>query len=446
MQNKTLISREHRSKYCNPNSPRHCGHYVSPIPDANSSIYDTELEAHEKNLSQREEEYLIDLKNFFDGVEIHRKFKLELDEFEKQLKEPVFSLEKTEEGFLDIKKMLDDRAKKAELINSIPISDFSDELQKILELENEVIQLEKSAESPLSDKVISVAKMLSDTQEIEYHNVKFSEELKQRKLQIEELKNKLNNDYKNIEVIEKDEERMNSFFLKDKAILDSLPELTLEEILFQERLKADLQSRKEKTVLQYKNLKINTNKANDEVNKLKIEIQNLEKEFMLLNENESSIKILLAQIHKVNQINSRLYQSLEETDESLKRFMHTYENQNNDIFLIKQKKDDIIKKLNDDIKKKKILDEKEQMLKQRKEELSKIEYNFKLDRDELNKMKKRISEIEIDVEKHEKSAKSMIDKVNEAQEQLQELNIEFFDSSSTSSMKDLKDLINNIDN
>lgn len=446
MQNKTLISREHRSKYCNPNSPRHCGHYVSPIPDANSSIYDTELEAHEKNLSQREEEYLIDLKNFFDGVEIHRKFKLELDEFEKQLKEPVFSLEKTEEGFLDIKKMLDDRAKKAELINSIPISDFSDESQKILELENEVIQLEKSAESPLSDKVISVAKMLSDTQEIEYHNVKFSEELKQRKLQIEELKNKLNNDYKNIEVIEKDEERMNSFFLKDKAILDSLPELTLEEILFQERLKADLQSRKEKTVLQYKNLKINTNKANDEVNKLKIEIQNLEKEFMLLNENESSIKILLEQIHKVNQINSRLYQSLEETDESLKRFMHTYENQNNDIFLIKQKKDDIIKKLNDDIKKKKILDEKEQMLKQRKEELSKIEYNFKLDRDELNKMKKRISEIEIDVEKHEKSAKSMIDKVNEAQEQLQELNIEFFDSSSTSSMKDLKDLINNIDN
>lgn len=447
MKNKTLIYQEHRSKYCNPNSPRHCGHYVSPIPDANSSVYDEELQAFEKDLSRREDEYLIDLKNFFEGVEKYKKFKFELDEFANQLKEPVFSLEGTEKQLHDIQKMLDDRAREAELIkfSPEPIINNSDEEKSILEIENEIAQLENMLKSPMSETAISATKMLSDAQEMEKNNLKFSEELDQRKIQIKEQGIKLREE-QNIEMLENEEEKMNQIYLKDKATLDSLPKVNLENILAQEKLKKDLLSRKQKTILKSKNFQITTRNSDQEIEKLQVDIQNLEKELLILKERRKAINNLLTKIHEADQINIQISKSLKETDEVLSQIKHSYENQKIDLFTIEKKKENLIKKSKTYYTQKKMLNEKDQMIKYKREELDNYENEFSSEREKLNEMKIRISKIDEEVEKYEKKAKSMIDKVNEVQEEIQEKQIEFIDSSSTSSIKDLKDLINdNID-
>lgn len=405
MKNKTLIYQEHRSKYCNPNSPRHCGHYVSPIPDANSSVYDEELQAFEKDLSRREDEYLIDLKNFFEGVEKYRKFKFELDEIEYQLKQPIFSIEGTEQQLLNYRKILDDRAKNAELLSSSPEpnNDFSEETQFLHEIENEISQLEQLLNTPTSETALAATKMLSYSQEIETTNSKISEELERKKIKINELKVKLNDDKKNVEALEREEDKMNRIYLKDKSILATLAKL-------------------------------------EEVEKLQIEIQNLNKEFIILNERKKSTNILITKINEVNRINIQLSQSLKETSEFYNQFKHTYDNQKSEILTIEKKKKELIKRSNDDNVRKKMLVAKDQMIKRRREELDTFQYKFKLEREKLNEMKKRISQIDDEVEKYEKKAKLMIDKVNEVQEEFQE--IEIYESSSTSSIKDLKDLIN----
>lgn len=405
MKNKTLIYQEHRSKYCNPNSPRHCGHYVSPIPDANSSVYDEELQAFEKDLSRREDEYLIDLKNFFEGVEKYRKFKFELDEIEYQLKQPIFSIEGTEQQLLNYRKILDDRAKNAELLSSSPEpnNDFSEETQFLHEIENEISQLEQLLNTPTSETALAATKMLSYSQEIETTNSKISEELERKKIKINELKVKLNDDKKNVEALEREEDKMNRIYLKDKSILAILAKL-------------------------------------EEVEKLQIEIQNLNKEFIILNERKKSTNILITKINEVNRINIQLSQSLKETSEFYNQFKHTYDNQKSEILTIEKKKKELIKRSNDDNVRKKMLVAKDQMIKRRREELDTFQYKFKLEREKLNEMKKRISQIDDEVEKYEKKAKLMIDKVNEVQEEFQE--IEIYESSSTSSIKDLKDLIN----
>lgn len=405
MKNKTLIYQEHRSKYCNPNSPRHCGHYVSPIPDANSSVYDEELQAFEKDLSRREDEYLIDLKNFFEGVEKYRKFKFELDEIEYQLKQPIFSIEGTEQQLLNYRKILDDRAKNAELLSSSPEpnDDFSEETQFLHEIENEISQLEQLLNSPMSENALAATKMLSYSQEIETTSSKISEELERKKIKINELKVKLNDDKKNVEALEREEDKMNRIYLKDKSILATLPKL-------------------------------------EEVEKLQIEIQNLNKEFIILNERKKSTNILITKINEVNRINIQLSQSLKETSEFYNQFKHTCDNQKSEILTIEKKKKELIKRSNDDNVRKKMLVAKDQMIKRRREELDTFQYKFKLEREKLNEMKKKISQIDDEVEKYEKKAKLMIDKVNEVQEEFQE--IEIYESSSTSSIKDLKDLIN----
>ena len=223
MQNKVLISRDHRSKYCNPNSPRHVGHYVSPIPDANSSIYDSDLQKHEKDLSLREEEYLIDLKKFYDGVEKHKKFRFELDEFRKQLKERVFTIEETEKQLKYMQQILDDRARDAELIRTIEIPDYSNEAQALLELEEEVKNLESLLpKDPDDGTVTSVDKMHSDAQEMEINNSKLARELEQRKQKIEEQKKLLILENQNIEELEIEYENINRSILEEKSLLKSL--------------------------------------------------------------------------------------------------------------------------------------------------------------------------------------------------------------------------------
>lgn len=442
MQNKVLISRDHRSKYCNPNSPRHVGHYVSPIPDANSSIYDSDLQKHEKDLSLREEEYLIDLKKFYDGVEKHKKFRFELDEFRKQLKERVFTIEETEKQLKYIQQILDDRAKDAELIRSIAIPDYSNEAQALLELEEEVKNLESLLpKDPNDGTVTSVDKMHSDAQEMEINNSRLARELEQRKQKIEEQKKLLILENQNIEELEIEYENINRSILEEKSKFDALPKVNLKDILAQEKLKEDLRMRKQKVLLNSKDFQVKTSKAYSQIEVLQTEIQNLDKEFNELIKTRTMINDLLFQLRQANEVNKHLELLMQTADEKINQIKHSYENQRNDIYRMEMKKEALRKSSIEKAEKRKRLNEKENEIKDRREILIGIENQLNTSKQDLSIFKSRVSEIESEVEKYEKQAKLQIEKVNELQEQLQNKQDEIVDTPSTSSLQELKELI-----
>ena len=442
MSQSRLVSTIRRGKYFNPNSPRHVGHYVSPIPDYISSIYDSELAECDRDLSRREELLLIDLKRFHDGVSRYKAFKRELQQIAAKAENGLMSPADISSHVKTARAVLDERSKTAEEVFNQPIPDYTDDERVMHEVEAEVEALVDQLPKESANEVAAeAAKLAAKIQALELANHRIRNNVRERQKEIDNDIEDVEQSLMELEKMENEEELLNLRAMKEKENFDALPKFDVNQAIEKERKMKELEQRKMNVALLREKIKTETKKAKEVEDKEQSEINALLEELEKNTDQNDRVKSIFAQLKKANEMKLQLKQSLLIYEEELSVLLRKYEIQMDDLKKIEEKKQNLMKRESLINEKKKKLDEKERDIQIRKKNLENSEESFQKIRAELDEIKKRIENADNEVAKYEKLTKEMMEKVSRAQEILDSKSIEVIDAPSKENLNDLQNLI-----
>ena len=395
--------------------------FSSPDPTVKSHVYNRDLLDHETDLSLREEEFLIELKEFYEGVLRSNEYKEEYEEMLRSMNQGAFSLIETAAQLSAYQDILEQRAQIAQNTLTEPLDDYKGEEKLVMQLEAEVLRLQSTLPGDVSpDAEETIAKMIKEIEELDKENELSREAVRNR--QVENEKKLLEIEDANIELdrLERDEDMLYKKYLRDKETLEKTPKINIREIKELNRMKEELENRRRAAIqkdIEFKNYVKEEEAKNAQLTN---EIQALQKEYRELSELKRKREQTLLDIQQINEAKQNGLNYLKESENEIEKLKAQIESQKDELAKLNEKRANLDRKRGDLEKNRQKLLKREEELRKRRELIDGSSDEFKAIRDETDAMKRRVEEIYKEVEKLRAQFRQTSKKVSKAQKELEE--------------------------
>ncbi|KAK8889991.1 hypothetical protein M9Y10_034749 [Tritrichomonas musculus] len=411
--------RKTHSKRTPKKSPKSPKTFSSPDPTVKSQVFDSDLVDHETDLNLREEEFLIELKLFYEGIDKYNKLKEEYEEMLRNKQTGRFSLIEFASRLSMYQDMLEQRFDAAQQILTEPLDDIAAQEKLLKKLEQEIDQLNNNLPQELSpDSQNAIDKMMLEIEQINADNDSSRESLRKRQISIESERRKLTNEQIQLENDENEEKRKSVQLKRDQEKLERTPKIDEERAIRDEKFRAELEQRKRETQQKQIEFENKCKASEDSLGKLQTEVQGLLKEQFELSELKHQTDQILQEIKLLLGGQANFTTNLADAEDEIERLKRKIEQQAGDIKKISDKKNQLMKRIAEAEKRKAELLAREEELKKRRSILESTDEQFAKTREENESLKKYIEELNEEVKKYEKLAKDMMAKAMSVQEEL----------------------------
>ena len=402
---------------------------------------------HETDLNLREEEFLIELKLFYEGIDKYNQLKAEYEEMLRNKESGRFSLIEFASRLSMYQDMLEKRFDAAQQILSDPLDDLDAEERLVQQLEDEVIRLKNSLPQEVSpDAQNTIDEMMREVDQINAENEINREALRRRKAMIDSKREKLIKEQIDVESMENEEKRLNEQLKRDQEKLSKIPKIDEEQAIRDEKFRAELEQRKKETQQKQADFEIKCQNAENSLSKLQTEVRNLQAEHSELSKLKQSTDEIMAELNSLIEGKENFGANLANADDEISNLKRKLESQLGDLEKIEEKSAKLKKRGADAEFLRSQLLIRDEDLKRRRALCDSSDEQFAHAREEIERMKKQLLELSEEVKTNEKLSKDMLDKVYKIQEDLDIKSSEIQQSLSANHLEELQNLLNTSEN
>lgn len=445
------------SLYCNFNPPskkkatpkkthskakQHLVAFTSPDPTVKSPIYDEELVNHEDYLNRREEDFLIDLKLFYEGIDRFNRTKMEYEQLYRNKKQGTSYLVDFASKLSLYQDMLEQRYEAAQQVLAEPCTDYEKEVQIVEELENEIEEMNNFLADPNGqEKQFSMQQMLRELDMINSENERNNRRIFEKQNSTEKEGKRIDDELSQLEKMENEEKRQAELLQQEMKELESLPQIDVEHAIQNEKRKLELEKRKQQNEQNQLEFEQKRRNFDNEVIQLNNEILKLDKEKNECEELDKKTDDIIHEIETLKEKSGNPNEIFAKMDDEIAGLNRTIDNQKAERTKIESQKENIKRKWRETEELEVKLKERQAQLKKRRDELSNSNELFIQQRAELDGLKKQIDELNEEVKKNEKLVKDKLDECSNVQEQLDSLSREHSETSIKSHLDELHQML-----
>lgn len=430
-----------------PKSSKTLQTYVSPDPTVKSPVFDQDLLDHETDLNLREEEFLIELKEFYEGIDKYNQLKAEYEEMLRNKETGRFSLIEFASRLSMYQDMLEQRFDAANQVLTEPMDDLDAEERLVQQLEQEVVQLKSSLPQEVSPEAqLVIDQMNKEAEQINADNQLNQATLLRRKTIIDSKRNKLISEQVQVDKFENEEKRLNEQLKRDQEKLSRTPRIDEDQAIRDEKLRAELEQRKQENQQKQIEFENKCKSTEESLYKLQNEVKNLQTEHSELTKLKDQTDQFVNEINLLKEGKENFDSNVINADDEINGLKRKLETQLGDLDKLKEKMLKLQKRSKDAEFLRSQLLIREEELRKRRQGIENSDEQFAQSRAEIELMKKRIAELEEEVKKQEKLSKDMMSKVLSVQEELDIESDEISQSQSAAHIDEIKNLLNASEN
>lgn len=404
--------------------------------NCDSLIRDDFLYEQEENLSKREEKLLVELKHFYEGLQLYNRIKTEIGI------DKVRTIDEFEADFESFMKKLNQRAKCAEAIYTQPLPKYSFDESSVIDLENEVRDIElQMITDDSTAKMTEFEKAISELKEIELNNIDMAHKISQKQQNLDNIQISHEFQINDLDQLLKEEEFLYQIALGERKELESLPKVDIQGYFVQQHFKEELEERKNKIRLLNAQVEKDKGLANAHIQKIDSEVNEIQNEIMVIHNQGADQERITEQIQQYKDKKKQIEKELFNADQEKQQIQHSIDNQIGDLQKLEDKRESYKKKHEEFDQIMKSLMERKAEIQRRKAILESSTDQVNALKDELGQMKLKNEELEKEVKKYENLGKEMLEKANKVQDILNEKEIEVPIPTSTQSIQSLKELV-----
>ena len=426
-----------------PKSPKTPQTYVSPDPTVKSPVFDQNLIDHETDLNLREEEFLIELKLFYEGIDKYNQLKAEYEEMLRNKETGRFSLIEFASRLSMYQDMLEQRFDSAQKVLSEPVDDLEAEERLVQQLEQEVIDLKNGLPQEVPPEAqLTIDQMMKELEQINADNQLNQSTLRRRKAIIDSKRNKLIKEQIDVESMENEEKRFNEQLKRDQDKLSKTPKIDEEQAIRDEKLRAELEQRKKENQQKQIDFENKCRSTEESLYKLQTEVRNLQAEQSELSKLKDETDRMMNELKSLIEGKENFETNVANADDEISKLKRKLETQLGDLEKMNEKMAKLQKRDSEAQYLKSQLLLRDEELKKRRAGIESSDEQFAQSRAEIEAMKKYLSELDEEVKKQEKLSKDMMANVLKVQEELDLKSNEIQQSQSASHIEELQNLLN----
>lgn len=394
--------------------------YISPVSPVKSPIFDKSLITHDNNLSKREEEFLIELKEFYEGVAHYEELMGQMEKNKQRLAGKSLNLLQLASNLSAYQQILEERANEAQQILSEPLDDLSHEQQLIDQLEKEVKEYkQKLPKTSSGDKEADISSKLEQAQRIAAENTVKENELKKKQVLLDARQKELEAELESLDKLEQEEdEKMGESKETAQRLLEETPAIDIEAVEKQRAKRDELVKRREDLKQKKAQMEQDTAKSESAKKQQEEDLTALQKELQELTESKKKVEDAHITLDGIASQKAQLDIDNGELDDEIARLKRKLEVQNNELARMQTKQNDINRRKNEIDEKARALEEKKKDIEKRREILAKNEEECDTIKAQLAELKKSNIQKDLEVSKLEKQVKDMLEKVIKAQDEI----------------------------
>ena len=420
--------------------------YVSSVSPKKPPVFDARLLDQDNDLSIREEDFLIELRDFYEGCDRYEELRAQVERNCHRLAGCPRNLEQLAANIAEYRDALERRAKNAQKSAAEPIEDLTADKQRVEQLENEVRELRRRLPRvPSREDMMrsgSIKDKLREANSVESANAAKEKELARRKGALEERQKKLEDELAEFERAEQEEdENMRKAKANAKEILDNTPDVDVEKIEKARRRKEKLLKKKEDLAKKKEILAKKAQDSEQSAKKQEEDLADLQKQLEELKKLKERVEEANARLKELEEEKKQLDIDASSLDDEIAKIKRKLEVQGNELRRLENLQKDLDErkqKTEGDIKE---LEDKKKDLERRREQLKKDEAECEEERQKLEKLKEQVAAKDDEVSKLEKEVKEMLAKVTKAQEEIDAKGLENQDGASSERFNELQKLL-----
>lgn len=347
--------------------------YVSPVSPKKPLVFDHKLLDIDNDLGEREEDFLRELRDFYNGVTRYDEVRMEMERSKQRLAKKSLDLLQLASELSAYQQMLEQRADQAQNVMSEPLDDLTHERQLVEQLEGEVEDFKKHLpKSDEENKLEIIDRKMQEAQTLAAENILKEKELRKKKVLLEAKQKQMEVEIQELEIMEKDGTmRIDETDPSSTEAVDERRDDLNRSVEKMKQRKDDVMKRKEDLEEKKRQLEKDKQDFQENSKKQEEEIGALQNEFDRLAATKREIDEGHIRLDELQSERTQLEIDITEDDDEIARLKRRLESQAIEMKKIELKNREVAKRRQALQEKLSALEERKKVLQERRDQLAK---------------------------------------------------------------------------